>query len=389
MRTSYSALDTYKTCPLKYKYQNIDKLKAPKSKEAVFGTIVHEALRCMFQKTPLYPTLDEVINFFITRWEEKKIKIAWQTGEEEAYYKDGLELLKQFYAKNQPWNFHVVDLESRFDVELADPETGEKHVLAGIIDRIDKIDDHTYEIIDYKTARKMPSQNILDHNLQMSIYHLGLLRRWPHLEAKNIKLSLYFLKHNEKISTERDADSLEKTKASIISTINEIEERVKDQDFPAIPGPLCDWCGYKEVCPMWQHLYKKDALGEEEIRGIANEYLALKKASEENSAQIKTLQGIIHAYLNQNGVERVFGNNGYITRTVKRHAIYDVEKIRPMLEAAGKWADALKVDDRKLEEVVNSLPSPLRQKIQTEALNGEKETKTLTVSRKTIKTETI
>ncbi|MEK7646921.1 MAG: PD-(D/E)XK nuclease family protein [Patescibacteria group bacterium] len=63
MRTSYSALDTYKTCPLKYKYQNIDKIKAPKNKEAVFGTVVHEALKFMFEKTPLYPTLDEVVNF--------------------------------------------------------------------------------------------------------------------------------------------------------------------------------------------------------------------------------------------------------------------------------------------------------------------------------------
>ncbi|MEK7646920.1 MAG: PD-(D/E)XK nuclease family protein [Patescibacteria group bacterium] len=323
----------------------------------------------------------------MNRWQEKKTKIAWQTGEEEAYYKDGLELLKKFYAKNQPWNFHVVDLESRFDVELTDLENGEKHVLAGIIDRIDQTDDHTYEIIDYKTARKMPSQNILDHNLQMSIYHLGLIRRWPHLEAKNIKLSLYFLKHNEKISTERDTDSLEKTRASVISTINEIEERIKSGDFPAMPGPLCDWCGYKEMCPMWRHLYKKDALGEEEIKSVANEYLELKKASEENNARIKALQGAIHAYLNQNGVERVFGNNGYITRTVKKHVMYDVEKVRPLLEAAGKWADALKVDDRKLEEVVASLSSALRQKIQEEALNGEKETKTLTVSRKNIKME--
>ena len=387
MRTSYSALDTYKTCPLKYKYQNIDKFKAPKSKEAVFGTVVHEALRFMFEKTPLYPTLDEVINFFITRWQEKKMKVAWQVGEEDAYYKDGLELLKKFYAKNQPWNFHVVDLESRFDVELADPETGEKHILAGIIDRIDKIDDTTYEIIDYKTARKMPSQNILDHNLQMSIYHLGLLRRWPHLEAKNIKLSLYFLKHNEKVSTERNADSLEKTKASVISTINEIEERVKNLDFPAMPGPLCDWCGYKEMCPMWRHLYKKNAPSEEEIKDVANEYLELKKISENNNARIKILQGVIHTYLNQSGVERVFGNNGYITRTIKKRAIYDMEKIRPLLEEAGKWADVFKIDDKKLEEIIDSLPPLLRQKIQSEALDGEKETKTLTVSHKTIKTE--
>ncbi|MEK7133318.1 MAG: PD-(D/E)XK nuclease family protein, partial [Patescibacteria group bacterium] len=176
MRASFSALDTYKTCPLKYKYQEIDKIRVPKSKEAVFGTIIHSALKFMFKRDPLYPALDEVVNFFSEKWQEqKKEKIEWSEEEQDAYYQDGLDLLKKFYAKNQPWNFNVVDLETRFETPL------ETHVLTGIIDRIDKPAEDVYEIIDYKTARRMPSQEELDRNLQMSIYHLGLIRRWPHL----------------------------------------------------------------------------------------------------------------------------------------------------------------------------------------------------------------
>ena len=77
MKTSYSALETFKTCPLKYKYQEIDKIKGPKRIEAVFGTLIHSALKYMFERNPLYPTEDEIIDFFTKRFNEKSEAILW------------------------------------------------------------------------------------------------------------------------------------------------------------------------------------------------------------------------------------------------------------------------------------------------------------------------
>ena len=71
MRTSYSALETFKNCPLKYKFQEIDKIKVPKNVETVFGGSVHSALKYMFERSPLYPTLDQVIDFFRNIWDKK------------------------------------------------------------------------------------------------------------------------------------------------------------------------------------------------------------------------------------------------------------------------------------------------------------------------------
>src|SRR3989338_7593405 len=64
MRTSYSALETYKLCPQKYKFQEIDRVPAKKSKAAVFGTHIHSSLRFMFSRDPPFPTLDEVLARF-------------------------------------------------------------------------------------------------------------------------------------------------------------------------------------------------------------------------------------------------------------------------------------------------------------------------------------
>ncbi|MEK7090655.1 MAG: PD-(D/E)XK nuclease family protein, partial [Patescibacteria group bacterium] len=174
MRISYSGLELYRACPYLFKYVVLDKNKLPKSKEQVFGTVIHESLRYMFNPNPLFPVFDQIIDFFKSRWSEKSAKIDLKNEDERnAYLNKGILMLERFYKKNQPWNFNVLDLESRFEVPLDDPENGQMHQLTGIIDRIDKVDEENYEIIDYKTSKRMPSQDRLDQNLQLSLYNLG------------------------------------------------------------------------------------------------------------------------------------------------------------------------------------------------------------------------
>jgi len=327
MRTSYSALDTFKNCPLKYKYQEIDRIKVPKNIESIFGGSVHSALKYMFERSPLYPTLDQVIDFFRNLWDKDK---------PDEYCKDGISILEKFYKHNQPWNFNVVDLESRFEADL------ENHTLAGIIDRIDKNDD-AYEIIDYKTARKMPSKEIIDKDLQLSIYHLGLTKRWPHLDPSKIKLSFYFLKHGEKISTSRTPEQLENTKKFILKTIDDIDERIKDNyNFPPLPSGLCDWCGYRQMCPMWKHLYEKkyakDKIkNETELETAVKEYFELKNKNEQNNERLDELKMLVFSFMDEQKVDRVFGEEGYITKKLLERNIYDMKKIKEILEELGKW----------------------------------------------------
>lgn len=365
MRTSYSALDTFKTCPLKYKYQEIDKLRAPKRIEAVFGTLLHSALKYMFERNPLYPTPDEVVNFFTKEFNEKSEKIVWpdetrKEADEKAYFEEGIKLIKNFYHKNQPWNFNALELESRFALEIPDEKSGEIHTLAGIIDRIDKNDaEESYEIIDYKTGKKMPAEEKLVDNLQLNVYHLALTHRWPSIKPEKIKMSLYFLKHNEKISTEADLSKADKTKKALLTTIREIEERKKKNDFPPTPGPLCDWCGFRKMCPMWSHEYKKPETPSDEEASVAiQEYFAIKSSEDTNKKKTAELRAKILAYMDSQSLGRVFGGEGYITKTVQERISFDIEKIKPILEKLGLWEKILEPDTKKLAELINSLPDP-------------------------------
>ena len=372
MHTSYSALDTYKTCPLKYKFQAIDKISAPKSVEAVFGSAIHSSLKFMFERKPLYPTIDEVIDFFADKWTKSTQTIAWKNPEkkeiqEKFLFEEGVKMLKNFYKKNQPWKFNTVELENRFVLTLEDKQNQTTHTIGGIIDRIDKNQEtNEYEIIDYKTSKKMPPQESLKNDLQLFLYHMAIAKRWPLFPIPKIKLSLYFLKHNEKISILATMENVKETKQKVLSIIKEIEERKKENNFPPTPGPLCDWCGYKKICPMFSHEYKKQEMpvkSEEEIASAIKEFFEIKETDEKNKKRIAELRNDILAYMKKNNLGRVFGSPGFITKNTQERVSYDMAKVKEILDPIDKWAEILDADAKKLEALLPSLPAKTQEEL--------------------------
>src|SRR3989344_3069015 len=390
MRTSYSALDTFRSCPLKYKYSQIDKLREPKRIETVFGTLTHSALRFMFVRNPLYPTLDEVMDFFTRAWAEKSEHIAWRNeakkdAESALYLNEGIKIIKNFYQKNQPSNFNVIELEGRFSIEISDELSGRAHTLSGIIDRIDKDpESELYEIIDYKTGKKMPAEETLRENLQLGVYHMALSSRWPSLSSENIKTSLYFLKHNQKIGIVPNSETIALARKKILETIRDVEARETTGDFPPTPSALCDWCGFRKMCPMWSHEYAAETEkipDETELAQAVKDFFELKFLESENKKLIAEAREKILAYMNAKTLLRVFGNDGYITQTKQERVSYDMEKIKPILEKMRQWENILEPDEKKLAQLINGLSES-----EQEVLNQAREIKIVTTL-KQIKTK--
>ena len=130
MRTSYSNIQTFKQCPQKFKFQVIDKIKATKTVHTVFGSSVHAALKFMFSHDPVFPTMDEILANFTEAWATSVLKIVPALDNKliSIYEESGKSLLKNFYKNNPPWNFSVVDTESKFELPIEDPSGG-GHVL--------------------------------------------------------------------------------------------------------------------------------------------------------------------------------------------------------------------------------------------------------------------
>jgi len=374
MRISYSALDTYQNCSLKYKFQNIDKIKEPKSKEAVFGTLIHGALKFYHTPSLLPPTLEDALDYFSRNW---KSEVFEDEMEDRAAFSQGVSMISDYCKKNNPADFNIVDLESRFAIPIGTDSN--QHVISGIVDRIDKTEDG-YEIIDYKTTKKMPSQDKVNNDLQLSVYMNAFLSRYPK-EAANmekITVSLYYLKHGVKLSSTRTREQLEQANKLFLEVISHIEAG----EFSPNVTPLCDWCGFQKICPMWRHKFKEQRkIDTAEINEAIEKYIALKAEVAIKKTELATAQNLITDYMEQEGVDRVFGEAGIIAQALRKTYKYDEAQLRAILEPLDKWESVLKVDGIALKNIMPLL-SPAARKDVENAKTLDKESKSLTIKKK-------
>ncbi len=374
MRISYSGLDSFSICPAKYKFQYIDRIKTPKSKEAVFGTLIHECLKTFHEPSlPVPLSEDELLKYFTEKWNAD----IYQDKQEESFaFYQGVDILKKYYLQNQNEKFNIINLEVSFQIPILDNQ------ITGRIDRIDKLDDDTFEIIDYKTTKRMPAQSDVDNNFQLAIYYLGIINRWPVLEKENrpVKLSLYYLRHGEKLSIIGNKEGIKETQQKILDLIN----RINKSKFDPRVNPLCDWCQYQKYCPLYKHKFVSEespAPDDKEIKEVIKEYFTIKEKQSIDTNRINELKQVINKYCDNKEIDRVFGNEGYITRLPQQRFAYNFNKIKEILEPINKWNQILTIDKAKFKKVIDSLPYGLRKKIdQTKTL--EREFKVMTMSKK-------
>lgn len=359
MRTSYSALSTYSNCPKKYKYQYIDGEKpSTKSEVMVFGSLIHSALQ-YYHGTDPHPTPEDLLDFFSQKW---KSTVYDDEVHEQQRFQEGLGLLSRYAETNDPAKVQTVALEMPFQVTLERGSGREPLVVTGIIDRIDKLPDGRFEVIDYKTGRTLPSQDAVDQNLQLSVYWMAIRDRWPNRDMAGTLVSLYFVKHNEKIRSRRTVEDIDRTKREIFSIVDSIESG----KFHPTPSALCGYCEYREKCPMMRHKYRKavaeDLAAEEAIAGAVDRYIQLKDEEKKLKLQIKSLSSDLLAYCEEHDLMKLFSesNSSSVALTRRETHGYDEQQLRTLLEEHGRWDDVRKLDAVALRRVVQELPASVQ-----------------------------
>ncbi|KKP98341.1 MAG: hypothetical protein US71_C0007G0029 [Parcubacteria group bacterium GW2011_GWD2_38_12] len=384
MRISYSALEAFKKCPQKYKFKELDKIKEPPSLSAVFGAAVHGALQ-YFHSQKTLPSSKELMDYFSINWLERKEKLKERNLPDSEFNfmeNEAKNILLDYHNDNSEETPHILSLESKFEASLKSSD--DFHILTGKIDRIDRQEDGSFEIVDYKTSKKMPSQSDIDDDLQLSLYHLGFSEKWPEFKTRPIKLSLYFLRHREKISTQKNEIHINATKEKLIKSIKEIQ----NSKFHPVASPLCDFCGYKNICPMWKHKIainnQQSAVSQKEIKQTIAEFFELKEKISQNEERLDELKAAINAFCDNEGVEQVFGDFGSIMRQLQQRYEYEPHKIKEILEPLGKWDEIMAVDSAKLKELQKSLPPHIRNAIKDSKIPSSEFKKLIYKPRNTI-----
>jgi RecB family exonuclease len=341
MRLSYSSINTYETCPAKFKFQYEDRVPQSPSPALSFGDSLHQALYLFHNRpVPVAPSVEELHEMLEATW----VSDGFSGESEERTYRDhGRQVLAQYHRENAPDYRIPVALEFRFQVEI------EGVTLSGIIDRMDRTPGGGYEIVDYKTNRRLPPQSRIDQDLQLSIYHLAAREVWG-IEPE--RLTLYYLLPGQRMSTTRtpaDVDELRRR-------IGVVAERIEAGMFEARQNPLCDWCDYQALCPLFRHRHERDQ-GDPAPRmtEIVDEWIALKRQGRDVYRRLDELNPLINAFADEHGYRRLFGTDGSAIDRRPQHVTAPVdEKVREVLEPLGMWEQVLSVDPTKLNALIES-----------------------------------
>lgn len=341
MRLSYSSMNTYETCPAKFKFQYEDRVPQGRSAALSFGDSLHRALHLFHNRpVPVAPSVDELLEMLEACWVSEGFLDA---SEERTYIDHGRQVLTQYHRENAEDYRIPAALEFRFTIDV------EGVALSGVIDRMDRIPGGGYEIVDYKTNRRLPPQARIDQDLQLSIYHMAAREIWG-IEPE--RLTLYYLLPGQRMTTvrtPRDVDELRRR-------IGVVAERIEAGMFEPRQNPLCDWCEYQPLCPLFRHRYEREQ-GDPAPRmtEIVDEWIGLKRKGREVYRRIDELAGLINAFADEHGYRRLFGSDGAAIDRRAQHVTAPIEeRVREILEPLGLWEHVLSVDPGKLNALIES-----------------------------------
>lgn len=234
LKMSVSSMSTYDKCPKQYHYKYIEKIKIEdhKNEGTELGSCAHEILE-LFHDTILKEPIGEesyaslMKKLFIQSIGKYELKQE-QISELKQIVQDYLITLKR---DGMPT---IVGIERDFAFNLGE------YKVSGFIDRIDKVADCEYRVVDYKTNKN--PKYLTD--FQLNVYAIAIKEMFP--DAKKVTGSYILLKHQCAMKSWEFTDSdIKSCKAKIekYGTLITGEKR-----WIKKPTVLCNYCEYRSIC---------------------------------------------------------------------------------------------------------------------------------------------
>jgi len=235
-RISYSKINSFITCPLKYQFQYVEKLSGDpaSSSSAQLGKYIHEVLEHWREGLDIV----EVSKLF-----ESKYVIA---DEEKEVIPRLLENAKDLYVPYQGRMF-----ESEFKLEHTLMINAEEVVINGIIDKMYTLPENKYAVIDFKTGRTKS-----DNSLQMKFY-VYLLWKEKGFLPEDISCKVYYLRTKQTVTYEFDQATINEFENWLL-TMNELIDQVSKYKHNF--SSACNYCQFRNTnCVPYK--IKKDKYG--------------------------------------------------------------------------------------------------------------------------------
>lgn len=218
--TSYSALNNFQACPRRYRHRYIDHLPTRPNPSQQVGSTMHRILAAAGS---------DVGHILIE--DDDHID-----GDLHRVLADHPELLERFLQSR--WGQRPATYaELEFNLSI------NNQLIRGSIDRVDRLDDGTLEIVDFKTGKHRSSEE-LRADLQLPIYALAASELLG-IQPEQIRASLYFLGSDHEWNL--DWSVAHATEAR--RTITELLDTMTTSAFPKTEDlSKCRQCDFAHIC---------------------------------------------------------------------------------------------------------------------------------------------
>jgi ATP-dependent DNA helicase UvrD/PcrA len=228
---SASDIETYRICPLKYKFARVFRIPQEPTINQRFGILLHQVLERFHQSEGA--SLDHLMQLFEISWRRNGFG---DSNDDLQFREKAVAALRQYWEDDREASSRPAWVERSFSFRLG------PHLLRGRVDRVDKHPDGSYELIDYKTGRAKTAED-LRQDIQLSIYQMGAREAW---KLETSAQSYYYVLDGEKVPVEHSEEELERVR----TTVAEIGDGIMAHEFEPRPSPeICPFCDYRIVCP--------------------------------------------------------------------------------------------------------------------------------------------
>jgi putative RecB family exonuclease len=279
LRLSFSRVDTYVTCPLKYRFGYVDRMPAAPSPQLSWGTSVHAALEAWWdQKLPQPPPVEALLKALYDGWDDSGFE-GMARDEKLRWYRWAQDILRRHHQRYATRYLPAVACEEWFELDIGD----DIRVL-GSIDHVARTPSGGIGIVDWKTNRKAKTRKDVVGSLQLAIYVLAAIELWGQ-EPEWVALD--FVVPGVRVTVpRRDIDT-----EAALTTIRDVARQIRAARFDPKPSGLCPWCDYRASCPAFA--------GEgPDLPGLAAlELERLRRRRDRDDARIAQLEALVRGRL--------------------------------------------------------------------------------------------
>ena len=311
-----SMVNTYLQCPARFYAIYEEGKEEPKNKFTEMGTAVHAVLEAYYKGEFKREDLNQAFDYWWTKYGPNDFKD----------YQECLDMIRRYFERN-PDDPDVIAVELDFNVTVNGVP------ISGTIDRIDRIDEHTIRLVDYKTNQMPFSRDDLEGSIQFKMYNLALMELKDQLGGFDRIINTYeMLRLDYAQSIEYTKEELEEFAQWLKVIWTKILSGV---DREARPHP---YCIHNPVSDKCKELNRKLLSEVEEPADTIEELVEQLEVLKAQEKLVKTRRGEVEALIkeaiSQHGGEITIGDRVWTTRSQAR-TVYPADKVIRILAMHG------------------------------------------------------